>query len=229
MAKNLWILTGNEENWETALNSGNVWGVRKGTLVNRWKKLQKGDLLVFYAKSPIKGVIGTAKLESKYKQDKPLWPDEIRSKKVIYPYRFDFQILAILSPEKWQDEALSISDLPVSIQAGLNPISNEKVVGEIIARLSDKFNLDISIPTIREQREKPKGKSLHNQIRDKLVEIGQIERFISEKEYSLDGERLDVAWRRVARGVPTKVFEVQIGGNPHQALSKLKHAFDLWA
>ena len=30
------------------------------------------------------------------------------------------------------------------------------------------------------------------------------------------------------RGVPTRVFEVQIGGNIHQAISKLKHAWDLW-
>ena len=69
----LWILTGNEENWETAFNSGNIWGVREGGLVSRWKKLQKGDLLIFYAKSPVKGFIGIGKVESKFKQDKPLW------------------------------------------------------------------------------------------------------------------------------------------------------------
>jgi len=228
MAKKLWILTGNEENWETALNSGNVWGVREGSLVNRWKKLQKGDLLVFYAKSPIKGVIGVGKIESKFKQDKPLWPDEVRSNKVIYPYRFDFQILGVLSPEKWRTEALSISDLSVSIWSGINPVGKEKVIKEIINRLSDKFGLTLDIPEIKKTKKKTTGESLHNQIRDKLVEIGQMERFISEKEYSLDGERLDVAWRKVVRGVPTKVFEVQIGGSIHQALSKLKHSFDLW-
>lgn len=30
------------------------------------------------------------------------------------------------------------------------------------------------------------------------------------------------------RGVPTFVFEVQIGGNVTEALGKLKHAYDLW-
>ena len=116
----VWILTGNEENWETALNSGNVWGVREGGLVSRWEKLLKGDLLLFYAKSPVKGLIGVGKLESKFKQDRPLWPDEVRENKVIYPYRFDFQILGVLTPSKWMTEAVSIADLPLSLQAGVN-------------------------------------------------------------------------------------------------------------
>lgn len=223
----IWILTGNEENWETAFNSGNIWGVREGGLVNRWKKLQKGDLLVFYAKSPVKGFIGVGKVESKFKQDKPLWPDEVRVKTVIYPYRFDFQILGVLPPDKWGSESVNVDNLPISIQSGLNPVSKQETIDEIVARLSDKFNLDIpilkkKIPETRIEQ------SLHNQIRDKLVEIGRMERFISEKEYVIDGERLDVSWKRVVRGVPTRVFEVQVGGSPHQALAKLKHAFDLW-
>jgi len=88
-----------------------------------------------------------------------------------------------------------------------------------------------SSPFFKEEikQEKTKeGPNLHNEIRDKLYSIGQVENFISEKEYPLDGERLDVTWRRVVRGVPTRVFEVQIGGNIHQAISKLKHAWDLW-
>lgn len=225
----IWILTGNEENWETAFNNGNIWGVREGGLVSRWKKLEKGDLLLFYAKSPVKGLIGLGKLESKFKQDKPLWPDEIRAKSVIYPYRFDFQILGVLSPEKWHENAVSVNDLPLSLQAGVNPVSKEEVVKELMARLSDKLNLTLAAVKIEAPMKLPVLEvSLHNQIRDKLTEIGQMEHFISEKEYAIDGERLDVTWRRVPRGVPTKVFEVQIGGSPHQALSKLKHAFDLW-
>ncbi len=70
--------------------------------------------------------------------------------------------------------------------------------------------------------------NLHDKIKDMLYEIGKIERYISEKEYPLDSERLDVAWRRVERGVPSRAFEVQIGGDIYHALAKLKHAFDLW-
>ena len=44
----------------------------------------------------------------------------------------------------------------------------------------------------------------------------------------MDGKRLDVVWRRIDKGVPTYVFEVQVGGDLYHALGKLKHAFDLW-
>ena len=44
----------------------------------------------------------------------------------------------------------------------------------------------------------------------------------------MENTRLDVVWRRVQRSVPNFVFEVQIGGNPYQALAKLKHAYDIW-
>lgn len=222
-----WILTGNEENWATALDSGNIWGVRKGNLVRYWKKLNKGDILLFYVISPISGLIGVGELESKFKQDKPLWPDEVREQKVIYPYRFNFKILAVISPEKWRSEFLSIKDLRVGIQAGVNPLSNIETLKEILVRVNEKWALDISIKA-KPIKKKKIAPSKHNEIRDKLVEVGRMEGFISEKEYPLDGERLDVSWRRVVRGVPTKVFEVQIGGSIHQALAKLKHAFDLW-
>lgn len=53
-------------------------------------------------------------------------------------------------------------------------------------------------------------------------------RLISEKEYPIEGEKLDVVWRRVEKSVPTYAFEVQIGGDVYHALGKLKHAFELW-
>ncbi|NVM23748.1 MAG: hypothetical protein HWN68_18460 [Desulfobacterales bacterium] len=56
----------------------------------------------------------------------------------------------------------------------------------------------------------------------------QMEGKVSEKEYRIDGERLDVAWKRIEAGNPHSVFEVQIGGNFYEALAKLKHAWDKW-
>ena len=69
---------------------------------------------------------------------------------------------------------------------------------------------------------------LHKEIKQKLVEIGKLQRYLAEEEYPFDLGRLDVVWRRIERSVPTYVFEVQIGGDPYHALAKLKHAFDLW-
>lgn len=78
----------------------------------------------------------------------------------------------------------------------------------------------------------PRGKQeipiTHDQIRDMLYDIGQIEGKVCEREYRIDGERIDVAWKRIEAGNPYAVFEVQIGGNFYEALAKLKHAWDKW-
>lgn len=229
MPKRTWILTGDEENWETAVRD-KIWGVREGILKKQWDKLERGDLLLFYAKSPVGGLIGLGLVESKFKQDKPLWRDEIREKRVIYPYRFGFDIIYCLS-DSWQEKNINVADLKLPYQAGLNPLSRNEAIEEILDRAKEKWNAEV--PAFVVEKKEPvvkpeEGPSLHNQARDKLYTIGQLNDFISEKEYPLDGERLDVAWRKVVRGVPTKVFEVQVGGNIHQALSKLKHAWDLW-
>lgn len=232
---NFWLLTGNEENWETAI-AGNIWGVREGVLRKQWDKICKGDVLFFYAKAPVKGLIGIGLVENKFKQDKPLWPDEIRSGRVIYPYRFEFKIIYYLPPEKWQEDGISITGLKVGFQAGINVFRDKDSIKELLLRVKDKWSVELlslipiqkSIEKIEKIKERDIVPSLHTRIIDMLYEIGQMERFISEKEYPLDRERLDVTWRRVARGVPTRVFEVQISGSIHQAIAKLKHAFDLW-
>jgi len=68
----------------------------------------------------------------------------------------------------------------------------------------------------------------HNEIRDMIYEIGKFEGRISEIEYPIDNLRLDVAWKRIRAGNPSHAFEVQIGGNFFEALTKLKHTWDKW-
>jgi hypothetical protein len=68
----------------------------------------------------------------------------------------------------------------------------------------------------------------HDDVKAYLAEIGRIQGYIADTEYSLESTLLDVVWRRVERSVPTFAFEVQIGGDIYHAMAKLKHAFDLW-
>jgi len=75
----IWLSTGTEENWDTAI-SGNIWGVVEG-LKHYWDRINKGDLLFFYAKAPVKGIVGVARIENKFKQDKPLWAKELKENK----------------------------------------------------------------------------------------------------------------------------------------------------
>jgi hypothetical protein len=68
----------------------------------------------------------------------------------------------------------------------------------------------------------------HNEIRDMMGEMGKFRGWISEVEYPIDNMRLDVVWKRIRAGNPSHAFEVQIGGNFFEALTKLKHAWDKW-
>jgi hypothetical protein len=70
--------------------------------------------------------------------------------------------------------------------------------------------------------------SPHDEIIAKMLEIGRLQKFLTEREYPMEGYRLDAVWRRVEKAVPTYVFEVHIGGDLHRSLAKLKHAFDIW-
>jgi len=56
-------------------------------------------------------------------------------------------------------------------------------------------------------------------VKEKLREIRFLQEYLSETECKINGERLDVAWRRVAASVPQKVFEVQVSGNLYSAIA----------
>jgi hypothetical protein len=75
---------------------------------------------------------------------------------------------------------------------------------------------------------KIEGKPDHDKVKELIYQIGVIQNKNPDMEYSIDGKRLDVVWRRTSKSVPSVAFEVQFGGNIFEALTKLKHAFDLW-
>lgn len=231
MGVKYWVLSGSAENWITALE-GNIWGVREGNLKKLWENMSNGDVLFFYCLSPVSGVIGFGKCQAKFKQDKPLWPDEIRENKVIYPYRWQFEPMYVLPRSEWKSRNISLGgDIKIGYRAGLNPaknsvsiaLLNEKIYGEWKSKVIEE-----PISEFLDDVIKKKTPDQHAHLKDLLKKLGEIKKFIVEEEYRMDGQRLDVIWKRIQKGVPTYVFEVQIGGNVTEALSKLKHAFDLW-
>jgi len=72
------------------------------------------------------------------------------------------------------------------------------------------------------------GRPNHEEIKEVIYQIGSIQGRYPEKEYLIENRRIDVVWRRTPRSVPSVAFEIQLGGNLYEALSKLKHAYDLW-
>ena len=229
-----WIIIGPRGSWETAFKQEGIWGVKK-LLYPEWKALDRGDTIFFYATKPVKGIIGAGKVETKFIQDKPLWPDEIAEGKVLYPLRFEFNIDYVLEQDRWESDRISQFEVPLSIQEmrrGINLLS-ERTVEKIYEAFKQRFNYTVSP---KEERKPPRPELVrdeqislgHTELKEIIFEIGRLNRFISEKEYPMENERLDVVWRRIEKSVPTYVFEIQIGGDIYHALGKLKHAFDIW-
>jgi predicted RNA-binding protein len=226
-----WVLSGNTENWETALKD-NIWGVREGRLKKLWEKISIGDSLFFYCLSPIGGIIGFGKCQAKFKQDKPLWSDEIRESKVIYPYRWQFLPAFVLSNSEWRTRRIPLGgEIKIGYRAGLNPVKNIEAINILNAKIKGQWKTEVietSISDFLDKAIKQRKPDLHGNTKELLVNLGKISGYMVEDEYQMDGQRIDVIWKRIEKGVPTFVFEVQVGGNVTEALGKLKHAFDLW-
>lgn len=188
-------------------------------MIAQWGRLSKGDYVLFYATKPVSGIIGYGVVKTKFKQDKPLWPKEVNEGRVIWPYRFEFDVEFCLPQDKWIINKVSSKYMSAAARGGFQ-IVKEKEAQEIIERFT--------LPKVKRKISVKKPISIHDEIKDKIVQLGKLQGFIAESEYDMDGGKLDVVWRRVERGSPTYVFEVQIGGDLYHAIGKLKHAHDLW-
>ncbi len=228
---NYWILTGSLENWDVAI-ANSIWGVRK-SLKFKWENLKIGDILFFYASAPVSGIIGVGKVINKSEGKNPLWADEVKENKVIYPYRFEFQTTYV-SSYPWKEKKISIGGLRIGFWAGLNIINNTDSIRELLERVNRFWNIDINKPLeIQKIASGKKAMSLHDEIKNKIKEIGLLKDFISETEYQIsesDRRFLDVVWRPAGVGgaTPKYIFEVEDKGGFYRALAKLKHCFDLW-
>ena len=96
-----WIIAVSEDNWEV-IRRENVYGAPETPGVRSPTQLiEPGDIVIFYVK--MKGskklggkFVGAYKVASSwYREDKPLWPDEIREGKVKYPWRIKLKPIRI--------------------------------------------------------------------------------------------------------------------------------------
>jgi len=146
--------------------------------------------------------------------------------KVRDPKRWSWPLRASPRQLPKEDGDLIMSKLRTLAEKVTTPRQLAKEDGDLL--MSRPRTLGEKVTTLEERRDEKVRQSYHDQIRDMLYEIGQMERKISEKEYHINGERIDVVWKRIEGGNPYAVFEVQIGGNFYEALAKLKHAWDKW-
>ena len=212
---NYWLVVGPPENWKTALEQGGIWG-----LITKqkhwWDSLAENDLVLFYATKPVSGLIGYGIVRTKFRQDRPLWPQEISEGTVKWPLRFEFNVGYCLPPNAWNTEKVTSDALKLKAGIGFHSLEPQ-FARQMISQLEPA-------PTPSAEQ----ALSLHQQVKQKLIEIGKLQNFIAEPEYPFDIGKIDVVWRRVTNSVPTYAFEIQVGGDVYHALAKLKHAFDLW-
>ena len=233
---NYWLVVGSPKNWRTAFDHKNIWGLRQ-TQRHLWEKINEGDALLFYVTSPVSGIIGHGTVRTKFRQDQPLWPKEIREKKVIWPLRFEFNVEHCLPADKWQTSKVISSEL--FPRGGFQALSQD-IARQLISKFTSMpKEYYVEIPTPISAKETPpiypseppqieQASPSHDELKHRLVEIGKLQGYLADEEYVFDIGKLDVVWRRVERSVPTYVFEIQVGGDVYHALAKLKHAFDLW-
>jgi predicted RNA-binding protein len=229
-----WLVVGSKKNWDIAFQHRYIWGLKK-TQQLLWDSIHENDKLLFYANRPVGGIIGHGIVRTKFFQDKPLWPDEIKDKEVIWPLRFEFDVEFCLPQDKWiTDRVISKELFP---RAGFQLLPQTEAIKLISSIHKGEYVIsEIGLPSIAEEPAKFVATTnktatqikFHDYLQDKLVQIGKLQNFIAEKEYPFNSEKLDVVWRRVINSVPTYVFEIQIGGDIYHALGKLKHAYDLW-
>lgn len=93
---NCWIFTVTEENWST-VKSANVFGVPEARGRIATELVKPGDILVFYvvkrgSKSLGGMIVGVYRATSTwFREDKSLWPDEVRENVVKYPWRIKIE------------------------------------------------------------------------------------------------------------------------------------------
>lgn len=228
----IWLSSGPPENWMVAIQEGGVWGVDpKPTLKKRWDKLSEGDLVAFYVSSPVSRVVGLGRVKSKNKEDIPLWPAEKQAGRAKWVYRFRFDILQCLDENLWKTKGIPIGDLRISRSAGLNLVREKSVAVAFLQRADVEWGTDLTKLLAPKAAKPAKELNPHEEIKSMIYDIGVWQGWISEKEYKVDNERLDVAWiKRGVKGARPKVaFEVQFEKtNLDRALRKLKDANDMW-
>ena len=206
-----WVAVGDEANWERGFENG-IWGLQP-SLEHHWKKLQPGDLVLFYCKAPIKGFIGAGIIRSKFRQTAPYWKEEVEANQVIWPCRFEFDVTHLIPLQSWKRTAVSNKPFNTAILAGISPIKDNSIALKILESL---------------QFTKVTSEQPNKEIAATIFEIGKIQRMIVESEVAIDGDYLDVVWKRTIRSVPTFAFSISDGSNTEKSIRPLKHAFDLW-
>jgi hypothetical protein len=236
------LLSSSHPHFRSFLSEG-LWGFPDNR-VNRkkWSILRPGcETLLYFEHKGVRGVWGLGKVVEVFESRKPV------SYWVRDPAGFPLQVrLELIEPKNHRP----VPSDPVKLDwfNGVTPLRREELAGlnvKMPGGLVDRWSLIVLgegtkysysvfeqlkyefLVRNKEMRLAP-SRSLHEEIKQLIAEIGRMQRKYVSMEEEIEGKRIDVSWRRIERGVPYAVFEVCIGGDLYADLVKLKHAVDMW-
>jgi hypothetical protein len=193
---------------------------------NRWELLKKGCAILIYGNyNHNKGVYLRGTLIEKFERREPV--EYWKLNKTGYPLQIRIKVEGRLEEaipvlkEELANEGVKLCKVPYDRWSLI-------VFGNFAGATysSDVFERVLGLYDARNR--KIKLKADHDTIKELIYKIGLLQGKISQKEVQIDNYKLDVAWRRIPRADPYIVFEVHIHGNLEEALTKLKHARDMW-
>jgi predicted RNA-binding protein len=245
LEQSYWLFSVTPENWKI-MRSNKIWAVRTKNIA---EKVKRGDYVVLYV-AHTKAFCSVIQIAGDWIQSvKPYWVDEIEENKVMYPFKANVNLIQeglarisemvpkvsfVTNKKNW---GVYVQGTPANCRRPL-PERDYQII--VDAMKSNPLPTDISSifveapkkvekrPAQKEVKRQTSEPPKHNEIRDMIVEIGNLEGKIAEEEYPLDNLRLDAVWKTIQSGIPKWAFEVQLGGNFYEALTKLKHAWDKW-
>ena len=203
-----------------------LWAVKETKkLVGIWKKCAKGDLFLFYHggkflfvgellfKYPF--VDSRSQVDVGAKLAEVIWGKHIDGKTWSY--------LLFLTNVREIDFPLTkfneMTGYKFSAVGGFMRVREESIAQALIDYLRE----------VKPPKPPKVGVELeHDQIVDIIFDLGEIIGYKPLKKWRHEGYEFDVVWNKPPRIGPRCVFEVQFRGSPEAALTRLKHAHDLW-
>ena len=143
-----WTIVGNEFSLEMAV-SKQVWGLIK-YYTTTWQKIDKGDILIFYCKNPISGIIGYGQVTKKITNNELIWVDEISENKSIYPNKIYFKTCYALPIDDWQEKRIIQKGLYVrrglnylkTVSRGKDSLPCKELIHEIDEKMKSLWNIN---------------------------------------------------------------------------------------
>lgn len=102
-----WIAIGPVKNWQHSMRKGLLWGVT-ARYRSTWKWVEEGDIVLFYAMAPVKGLVGYGIVAGKKETEAQFWPDEIAEKRSIWPLQLAMRDAVVLPETRWQSDQIRI-------------------------------------------------------------------------------------------------------------------------